>query len=454
MERFSKLGIAPSILKIIEEEKFEEPSEIQVKSIPLILSGKDVIASSSTGSGKTLAFAVALIAHSEKGKGIQSLVLTPTRELAEQETKALRKFSKNKPLEITQVYGGVDINSQIHHLRTADIVVGTPGRILDHLARGTINLEHVKILVLDEADRMLDMGFRDDVEKIIRNCPEKRQTLLFSATLHSDVMHLAKRYMDNPVEISAESYVDPSKLTQVYYDLENNQKFSLLVHFLKNEHSKLVMVFCNTQRNTDFVANNLKAMGIEAVAIHGGYSQDKRSKHLQQFHEKTVNILICTDVAARGLDIKEVSHIYNYDIPHDSKEYIHRIGRTARAGKEGKAISLLTQRDYENFQKILIDRSLNITKEEVPQFNRVMLKYTDNRTRSYGDRGRDGGRPRHGGYGQRRSYGGGDRDNRGYRGREERSERGYRGERSEGGERHYGNRSFGNRPRRSYQRRY
>jgi ATP-dependent RNA helicase DeaD len=445
MENFRKLGIAPSILKVIEEEKFENPSEIQEKSIPLILAGKDVIASSATGSGKTLAFGVRLIMHSEKGKGVQSLVLTPTRELAEQETRALRKFSKNKPLEVAQVYGGVDIHSQIHHLRTADLVVGTPGRILDHLARGTLNLEHVKILVLDEADRMLDMGFRDDVEKIIRNCPEKRQTLLFSATLHSDVMRLAQKYMHNPVEVSAESYVDPSKLTHIYYDLESNQKFSLLVHFLKDESSKLVMVFCNTQRNTDFVANNLNSVGVEAIAIHGGYSQDKRSRHLQQFHDRKVHVLICTDVAARGLDIKDVSHIYNYDIPHDAKEYIHRVGRTARAGKEGKAISLLSQRDYENFQTILKDRSLEIKKEELPEFNRIMLKFADNRTRGHGFGGRDGGRPRHGGYGQRRfeggdrerRFGGGDRDNRGYRGRGR-----------EGGERP--ERYFGNRPRRNF----
>jgi len=218
--------------------------------------------------------------------------------------------------------------------------------------------------------------------------------------------------MNNPIEVLAESYVDPSKLYQIYYDVENNQKFSLLVHFLKNESSKLVMVFCNTQRNTDFVANNLKAAGINAVAIHGGYSQNKRSRTMQQFHEKDIHVLVCTDVAARGLDIKDVSHIYNYDIPHDDKEYVHRIGRTARAGEEGKAVSLLVQRDYENFQKVLNNRSINIERGLVPDFQPIFVKFRDNRS----------SHAAHGGYGQRRSYGG--RSGGGYRG----GGRGYHGD--------------------------
>ena len=437
MEKFKNLGIAPSILKVIEEEKFEEPSEIQEKSIPLVIAGKDVIAGAATGSGKTLAFGTGIIMHSEKGNGIQSLVLTPTRELAEQETKALRKFSKYKPLEIISVYGGVDIQPQIHRLRTADVVVGTPGRMLDHIDRGTINLNNLKILVLDEADRMLDMGFIDDVERIIRNCPKKRQTLLFSATISKDIKRLVNRYMISPEEVSAESYVDPSKLTQFYYDVqENNAKFSLLVHLLRHEHSKLMMVFCNTQRNTDFVANNLREVGVNALAIHGGYSQDKRSRHMKEFHEKNINVLVCTDVAARGLDIKDVSHVYNYDAPHDSKEYIHRIGRTARAGEEGKAISIIAQRDYENFQKVLQDRSLNIIKSEVPHFERIFPRFRDNRSdrgRRYEPSQRHQGHHRYGDMNRRRE--GGE-----YNRREGGEERGYRG-RNEG--RSEGPRRFG-----------
>ena len=384
MEKFRKLGIIESVLKSIQELAFEEPFEIQEKTIPLIMEGKDIIAGSATGSGKTLAFAAGIIHNSEKGKGIQALILTPTRELAEQVCDAIKRFSKHKHLEITAVYGGVGIYPQIHVLRIADVVVGTPGRILDHIDRRTIDLANVKILVLDEADRMLDMGFKEDVERIINQCPENRQTMLFSATISRDVAHLAGRFMRNPVEIAAEAYVDPSKLKQEYYDVEDNMKFSTLVHLLKNEKSGSVMVFCNTQRNTDFVANNLKAQGIDALAIHGGYSQDKRSRTLQKFHEKGVQVLVCTDVAARGLDIKGVSHIYNYDIPKTADEYIHRVGRTARAGEEGIAISILTQRDYDNFQRVLGNRRLNIKRLELPQIERIFVKFRDNNTRGFG----------------------------------------------------------------------
>jgi ATP-dependent RNA helicase DeaD len=301
--------------------------------------------------------------------------LTPTRELAEQVAKALKKFSKYKPLEITAVYGGLSINPQISELGDADIVVGTPGRILDHLERRTIDLSNIKTLVLDEADRMLDMGFIKDVEMIIRQCPKKRQTLLFSATIYSEIAHLAKRYMNEPYEVSAEAYVDPKKLTQIYYDVPDNLKFSLLVHLLKNERAGLVMVFCNTRTNTDFVAKNLKYSGVEALAVHGGFSQEKRNRIMRQFHSAEVYVLVCTDVAARGLDIKDVSHVYNYDIPKDSREYIHRIGRTARAGKEGKAISIVASRDYENFSRVQRDNELDIKREQMPDIERVSIKW-------------------------------------------------------------------------------
>jgi len=386
MEKFRKLGIIEPILKSIQEQNFEIPSEIQEKAIPLILEGKDVIAGAATGSGKTLAFAAVIIKHCEKGKGIQALILTPTRELAEQNSNTLQRFSKHKHLSMMAVYGGVSINPQIEQLRYADVVVGTPGRILDHIDRRTIDLDNVKILVLDEADRMLDMGFKDDVERIIDKCPRQRQTLLFSATITSDVSRLAGRYMNNPVEVSAEAYVDASKMEQIYYDVEDNEKFSMLVHLLRNEKAELVMVFCNTQRNTDFVANNLKAVGINALAIHGGYSQDKRTRTMQKFSDMNFSVLVCTDVAARGLDIKGVSHVYNYDIPKDDKDYIHRIGRTARAGKEGKVINILAHRDYENFQRVVNNDELKITRVEKPQIERIFVRFRDNRSREFGDR--------------------------------------------------------------------
>src|SRR3989344_50210 len=268
MDKFRKLGISKPILKVIEEEGFEEPTEIQEKSIPPILEGKDVIAGASTGSGKTLAFGTRLLQNSKKDFGIQALILTPTRELAEQIAGALRNFSKYERKRIIAVYGGMSMMPQIEGLERAEIVVATPGRILDHLERGTINLRHVKMLVLDEADRMLDMGFIEDVGKIISQCPNERQTLLYSATISNDIARLAKRWLKNPVEISAEPNVDPEKLKQVYYDTPDGLKFSLLKHLLENEQSKLVMVFCNTRRNVDFVADNLNSMGIEALPIH------------------------------------------------------------------------------------------------------------------------------------------------------------------------------------------
>lgn len=376
MDKFRKLGIGEPVLNVIKEEGFEEPTEIQEKSIPVILEGKDVIAGASTGSGKTLAFGTRILQISKRDFGIQGLILTPTRELAEQVARALIKFSRYDRKHIIAVYGGMSMVPQIEGLERAEIVVATPGRILDHLQRRTINLRNVKILVLDEADRMLDMGFIDDVSKIISQCPIKRQTLLYSATISNDIANLAKKWLKNPVEISAEPFVDPEKLSQAYYDVPDSLKFSLLKHLLENEKSKLVMVFCNTRRNVDFVANNLNYMGIKAMPIHGGFSQGKRNRVMEQFNLNKVNILICTDVAARGLDIKGVTHIYNYDLPAEAKEYIHRIGRTARAGEEGKVINIITSRDYDNFSDVLRHNpKFKITREETPFIKRSEIKW-------------------------------------------------------------------------------
>ncbi|MDO8726960.1 MAG: DEAD/DEAH box helicase [Candidatus Methanoperedens sp.] len=375
MESFKNLGVSEPVLRSINDAKFESPSEIQEKSIPLIIAGKDVIAGSATGSGKTLAFGTGIIQNCEKGKGLQSLVLVPTRELAEQVSKALTKFSKYRPLGIIAVYGGVGINPQIQGLRTADVVVGTPGRLLDHIARNTIRLNKVKILVLDEADRMFDMGFKEDVEKIIRKCPQERQTLLFSATITKDVVRLSRAHMNQPLQVSAESQVDPEKLHQTYYDVGEDMKFSLLVHLLKHEESNLVMVFCNTKRNTDKVAKNLRFAEVDAMAIHGGLPQGKRNNIMERFHEGgKACVLVCTDVAARGLDIPDVSHVYNYDIPRESKQYIHRIGRTARAGADGKAINILSSKDYDNFSQVLKENNVDVMEEKLPAFNKVAAR--------------------------------------------------------------------------------
>jgi len=374
MDNFKKLGISNAVLKSINEQNFENPTAIQEKSIPLILAGKDVIAGSATGSGKTLAFASGILQNCEKGKGIQALILTPTRELAEQVANSFRKFSKYDPLKIASIYGGVGINPQIKQLKTAEVVVGTPGRLLDHISRNTIKFNNVKTLVLDEADHMFDMGFKLDVEKIIRKCPQNRQTLLFSATITKDVVQLSRKHMENPVKVSVESYIDPAKLNQVVYKVQDDMKLSLLVHLLKNESSNLGMVFCNTKRNTDKVAKKLRNSGIDALAIHGGLTQNKRNRIMELFHSGKVCVLVCTDVAGRGLDIQGVSHVYNYDIPRESKQYIHRIGRTARAGAKGKAINIVSRSDRANFMSVLRDNDVDIKEQVLPALERVVIK--------------------------------------------------------------------------------
>ncbi|MFC1855516.1 DEAD/DEAH box helicase, partial [Thermodesulfobacteriota bacterium] len=320
------------------------------------------------------AFGASIIQHAKKGFGIQGLILTPTRELAEQVALSLRTFSKHQQLMVSTVYGGVSINNQIKELKRSDIVVATPGRLLDHIQRKTIVLNRVKTLVLDEADTMFDMGFIRDVEKIIKACPTDRQTLLFSATITSEIDGLAKRHTKAPARLFTKSTVDPTKLKQVRYDVSTSLKFPLLVHLLKSESSELAMVFCNTRRNADKIAKNLKVEGIVAGAIHGGFSQDKRTRTIRSFHSKRLNVLICTDVAARGLDIKGVSHVYNYDIPTDSKQYVHRIGRTARAGSEGKAINILSKRDNAQFAKVLRDNSIKVAREKAPFIERKQVR--------------------------------------------------------------------------------
>ncbi|HLC53308.1 MAG TPA: DEAD/DEAH box helicase [Candidatus Nanoarchaeia archaeon] len=462
MEAFKKLGLSETTLKALETLGFSEPTEIQEKTIPLALAGKDVIGGSATGSGKTLAFGASIIEKAPRGHGIQALIITPTRELAEQVGKSLRTFSRFNKLSIAMVYGGVALGPQVDEMARADVVVGTPGRILDHLERGTLTLKTVKTLVLDEADRMLDMGFIEDVNSIISQCPKERQTFLFSATITSDITHIAKKYLKNPVQVSVESYVDPSKLHQIYYDAPQDMKFSLLVHLLKHEHEGLVMVFCNTRRNTDFVAHNLQKQGIDAMAIHGGLTQAKRNRIMEHFHAGKVVVLVCTDVAARGLDIKGVSHVYNYDTPPSSKEYIHRIGRTARAGKEGKAISIVSSRDYENFRNVLEDPELRIKEEPLPPIQPLRVEFAQSQERGFGGRGEGrfgnrGGRPFSGGGGRgggRRPFGGGGGGGRrfgggggGFGGRREGGQgRSFGGRREGGGGRSFGaRRSFGRR---------
>lgn len=351
--RFEDMNLSYQLLSAIQKMGFDESTLIQERSIPLIVKGRDVIGESATGSGKTLAFGCSIVEHVIPQKGLQALVLTPTRELANQVKVNLLQLSQHKHLKIGVIYGGVGYEPQERDLERSDVIVATPGRFLDHMQRGNVDLSKVKILILDEADRMLEMGFIEDVEKIIRQCPKKRQTLFFSATISQQIRELAKRYMDNPERVTAKKYVDPSKLRQVYYNVQRNMKLSLLIHLLEHENSELVMVFCNSRKTVDFVTKNLKANRIEAIAIHGGLSQNKRNSTIETFNTGKRNVLVCTDVAARGLHIPNVSHIYNYDIPKDATDYVHRIGRTARAGEEGKVINLLSPEDHGNFYRVL-----------------------------------------------------------------------------------------------------
>jgi ATP-dependent RNA helicase DeaD len=387
MEKFTKLGLSKEVTDVLRKAGFKEPTEIQEKTIPLALAGKDIIGGSATGSGKTLAFASPIIENLKPNKKVQALILTPTRELAEQVASSIRDFSQNKKLNVLPIYGGINIEPQIRRLYSADVVVGTPGRILDHLNRGSLRLDGVKFLVLDEVDRMFDMGFSRDVEKIITQCPPKRQTMMFSATISQDIDYLAKKYTNNAVEVAVKSHVDPKKLKQVYYDIQQNRKFSLLVTLLKNENAELVMVFCSTRRNVDYLADNLKRLGLNVKSIHGGIDQKKRMRVMEEFHHQGLGVLICTDVAARGLDIKGVTHVYNYDVPDNPKDYIHRIGRTARAGEQGKAITILASRDYENFGNLNKTKEFIITPERIPQVENLRMELRDSKGRRESNRG-------------------------------------------------------------------
>ncbi len=350
--KFSELNIEKKMLTALNEIGFVEMTEIQKMFIPYGLQGKDAIAQAMTGSGKTGAFGIPIIQKIRSKGGVQALVLVPTRELCNQVAAELQKFSKYSNVHVAAVYGGVSIEPQIHKIRYSEIVVGTPGRILDHMKRGTLSLNNIQTLVLDEADRMLDMGFIEDIGKIISHTPQNRQTMLFSATMPDEILRIARRYMKDPVHVKTQLHVSRDLLKHIYYDVRHDEKLSLLVHLIEKEKPQLALVFTSTRRAADFVNRYLRSNGIESNAIHGGHSQFAREDILAGFHRGRPHILVATDVAARGLDIKNVSHVFNYDIPKDGEYYTHRTGRTARFGKAGKAISLLSREDHQLFRRI------------------------------------------------------------------------------------------------------
>ncbi len=405
---FEKLVTNPDVLKAVKELGYTESTAIQEKSMPLINEGKDIVGQSYTGSGKTMAFCIPITEKLVKGSGLKALILVPTRELCQQVHTEFMKAAKYKSLNVVQVFGGVDIQPQMRNVSKADAVVGTPGRMLDLIQRRAIRLDQVETLVLDEADKMFEMGFIDDVQKIISFTPNKRQTLLFSATFNKEIKRIMERFMRMPVIVKVQEFVDKSLLEEIYYSVPHYDRFSLLVHLLREEKSTLVLIFAGTRRATDMLTNNLKLQGFEAEALHGGLSQNKRTATLQSFHASKLHVLVATDVAARGLDIKNVTHVYNFDVPKTDKEYLHRVGRTARAGKEGKAVTLLSEKDHDNFRRILQNHSIKVERRQLPEFRALPFNTrVEREEHGYSRGGRQGGgfrrnfRPR-GRFGQRR----------------------------------------------------
>jgi len=380
--KFEDMRIETSIKDSLKNIGFKTPTEIQVETIPLIKKGYDVIGQSETGSGKTAAFGIPILEKVERGRGVQAIILAPTRELAKQISEDLKTYSRLKRLYIQTVYGGVSIKPQVSGLKVADIVVGTPGRMLDHMSRGTIKTRDVKFFVLDEADKMIDMGFVEDIEEIESKIPKKRQTLLFSATMPFRLKKIRDRFTKNAKKIKTRDKVNEDVLKQYYCDIDQRKKFSLLVHLIKKEQPPMAIIFCNTRKTVNEICMNLKQNKIKALFLHGGLTQAKREKTLEDFHKGKVNILVATNVASRGLDIKNVSHVFNYNIPQDIEDYTNRIGRTARAGKSGKAISLLSKDEHGYFRRIMNTFSYNVEKIEISHFDQLAFKkYVSNEDR-------------------------------------------------------------------------
>jgi superfamily II DNA/RNA helicase len=389
--KFSELNLSPKIVRALEELDITEATSIQEKAIPLIQEGKDVIGISRTGSGKTLAFCVPLLEKLEKGKGVQVLILSPTRELAMQISREMSKFGKYMNFSVATVFGGVAIDPQMDQISRSEIVVGTPGRILDHLGRGTLNISNLKTFALDEADKMVEMGFIEDVNRILSNSNTTRQILLFGATISDEVKNIQSRHMSDTVIAKVELQVKEDLLEQFYYNLQHNEKFSYLVHLLKKEETDRVMIFCSTKATVNVLIKNLRNNGIKSEMIHGDLTQNKRMRVIEGFNKGSPRVLVASAVAARGLDIKNVSHVFNYDLPNDPQEYIHRIGRTARAGEAGIAISLLSKKDHDSFGEILRRYRVNIQKLDLEEFERLKFDSSDfGRGRSGFNRGQSG----------------------------------------------------------------
>jgi ATP-dependent RNA helicase DeaD len=344
VRRFDELALSPQVLKAVEDLGFKDVFPIQAQAIPPLMNGGDIIGQAQTGTGKTAAFGIPMIERLDsRVNSVQGLVLTPTRELAVQVADHMGKFGKYKGFKVLPVYGGESINKQMWALeRGVHIVVGTPGRIIDHMKRGTLNLSHVRILVLDEADRMLDMGFIEDIDYILRRLPTNRQTSLFSATIDDNVMNICNKYMRNPQKILvSKNEIALTQINQYYVVVNPANKLEALGNILDQNHIGRAIIFCRTRTDTSRLAEALTRKGYDAKALHAGFTQAQRDWVTNAFRQGKLKLLVATDVAARGLDIQGITHIINYDVPSEALTYFHRIGRTARKGAEGTAITLV-----------------------------------------------------------------------------------------------------------------
>src|SRR6202522_3491923 len=346
---FSDLGLTPELLRAVADKGYDTPSPIQLQAIPAVLAGRDVLAGAQTGTGKTAGFVLPILQRlaadvAERHRAPRALVLAPTRELAAQVAQSVRDYGKYVPLRVTQVFGGVSINPQISALRSGcDILVATPGRLLDLAQQRAADLSKIDVLVLDEADRMLDMGFINDIRRIIKLLPAKRQNLLFSATYSDDIRTLAERLLRDPLSIQVAPRNAPIELVeQRAYRVQKEQKRHLLVHLIQEGQWRQVLIFTRTKHGANRLAQQLEGAGIQTAAIHGNKSQAARVKALEMFKRGQVTALVATEVAARGLDIKELPQVVNYELPNVPEDYVHRIGRTGRAGTAGEAISLVS----------------------------------------------------------------------------------------------------------------
>jgi len=378
MESFKDLGLSERILKVLKHKGFEEPTPIQIKTIPAILQGKkDIVGQAQTGTGKTAAFGLPMIELlPEKSKTVQAIVLTPTRELAIQVADEINSLKGEKRLSIIPVYGGQSIELQLRSLKKGvDIVVGTPGRVLDHLRRRTLKLDAISYLVLDEADEMLNMGFLDDVKEIMEHTGPEKRTMLFSATMPAEIMQIAQKYMGEYELIKVtKGQLTVSQTDQIYFEVSEADKFEALCRIIDMEEEFYGLVFCRTKIDVDKVANHMIDRGYDADAMHGDMSQGQREKIMNKFKKHQLNVLIATDVAARGIDVQDLTHVINYALPQDPESYVHRIGRTGRAGKEGIAITFITPAEYRKLQFIQSKAKADIRRAKLPKIKDVIMK--------------------------------------------------------------------------------